>query len=356
MKKALVFDPYLDTLGGGERYTLTAAKILSKAGYKVSLAWPSREILDSATFRFGLDLQGIDADFNAFSLFKSKGKLLKKIKATRKYDLVFFLSDGSIPFLFGKKNILHFQVPFKTIIDPRKLNAIKFRLINKIVYNSNFTRKVLEKNLPQSKGLVIYPPIDTKSFKRAKKKGNIILSVGRFDSPSHAKRQDILIDGFRKLTKRTNKKYKLVLAGGLVGGDRELKNLQAKAEGLPVEFKVGPGFEELVSLYSKAKIFWHAAGFGISEEKNPDKVEHFGMTTVEAMSAGCVPIVCNKGGQKEIVTKDTGFLWDTTRELVEKTLKVIDSPGLLKETSKNAIKRSKDFGLDSFKKTFQPLI
>ena len=355
MKKALIFDPYLDTLGGGERYTLTVARILSNSGYKVSLAWPSQEILESATFRFGLNLKNITADLKAFELFQSSGNLLKKIEITKGYDLVFFLSDGSIPFLFGKKNILHFQVPFKKIINPRNLNFLKFKLIKKFVYNSKFTQNVLEKNLPK-KGVVIYPPIDTAQFKPAKKKENIILSVGRFDSPSHAKRQDILIEAFKNLNQKTKDKYKLVLAGGLRGGDRELLGLKARAGDLPIEFKVSPSFKELVSLYAKAKIFWHAAGFEIDEKDSPDKVEHFGMTTVEAMAAGCIPVVHAKGGQKEIITPGTGFLWNTVPELVNHTLQLIKSPDLTSQTAKQAIKRSKDFGLKIFKDRLKKLV
>ena len=355
MKKALIFDPYLDTLGGGERYTLTVAKILSNNGYQVSLAWPSQEILESATFRFGLDLKGMSADPKAFELFNSSGQLYKKIKITRKYDLVFFLSDGSIPFLFGKNNILHFQVPFKKIINPKNLNCFKFMLINKFVYNSKFTQNILEKSLPK-KGVVIYPPIDTKGFKPSVKKENLILSVGRFDSPSHAKRQDILIEGFKKLAKVTKNNYKLVIAGGLIGKDKELQGLKARAKGLPIEFVVNPSFDKLASLYSKAKIFWHAAGFEIDEMENPEKVEHFGMTTVEAMAAGCVPVVCNKGGQKEIITPGTGFLWNTVPELVGHTLQLIKSPDLILQTRRQAIKRSKDFGLITFEKSLKQLL
>ena len=41
-------------------------------------------------------------------------------------------------------------------------------------------------------------------------------------------------------------------------------------------------FEELIKLYEKAKIFWHGAGFGENENLNPEKMEHFGITTVSA--------------------------------------------------------------------------
>ena len=36
-KRAAIYDPYLDTLGGGERYCLTVAEILLIAGWQVDL-------------------------------------------------------------------------------------------------------------------------------------------------------------------------------------------------------------------------------------------------------------------------------------------------------------------------------
>ena len=58
---------------------------------------------------------------------------------------------------------------------------------------------------------------------------------------------------------------------------------------------------ELRDLYARASIFWHAAGLGEDPERHPDRYEHFGITTVEAMSAGAVPVVIDAAGQVEIV-------------------------------------------------------
>ena len=58
---------------------------------------------------------------------------------------------------------------------------------------------------------------------------------------------------------------------------------------------------ELRDLYGRASIFWHAAGLGEDPERHPDRYEHFGITTVEAMSAGAVPVVIDAAGQAEIV-------------------------------------------------------
>ena len=69
---------------------------------------------------------------------------------------------------------------------------------------------------------------------------------------------------------------------------------------------------QLKSLYQTAKIFWHAKGMDVDEHLHPDLTEHFGMTTVEAMAGGCVPVVINKGGpansQLRRSTWDTGAM------------------------------------------------
>ncbi len=214
----------------------------------------------------------------------------------------------------------------------------------------------MAKNYAKNKGLVIYPPIDTSNLFSAPKKENIILAVGRFNSPSHPKRQDILIKAFASLPKTVQAKYKLILVGGLTGSKKALAKLQTSAKKLNVEFVVNPNFQTLQLLYSKAKIFWHSAGFGINETIHPDKVEHFGMTTVEAMASGSVPLVCNKGGQKEIITSTTGFLWDTIPELVNQTLQLIKSPTLIKQTAKKAIVRSQAFNIKHFSLKLKHLI
>jgi glycosyltransferase involved in cell wall biosynthesis len=88
-------------------------------------------------------------------------------------------------------------------------------------------------------------------------------------------------------------------------------------------------------------IFWHFCGLGRS---NPAHVEHFGMSTVEAMQNGCLPIVFDGGGQREIVEHDiSGFRFDNSRELLALTMKVINNNVLRDKLSRAAHERSKLF-------------
>jgi len=353
MKKALFYDPYLDTLGGGERYTLTLAQILSQQGFEVEFVWDDNNILKKAEKRFGLDLSKIKVNKKAKKFIGKKSTLLDRFKFTRKYDLVFYLSDGSIPFLFSKKNLIHIQIPLKTKGN-KFLNYIKSLFIHKFVYNSQFTKTIAEKGLPQSKGIVLYPPISTQELSSDKKR-NLILSVGRFDPTMQNKRHDILIKAFRQLSAQTKNKYTLIIAGGVKGkaGKKVIKKLKILSKNLKVKILTNPEFDKLKELYSQSKIFWHSAGYGISESKFPEKMEHFGMTTVEAMASGAVPVVINLGGQKEIITKKTGFLWDTIPELVNNTLTLIKSPRKMDQMSKNAQTRAKKFSVLSFTKNIK---
>lgn len=354
MKKALIYDPYLNTLGGGERYVFSFALGLIKSGYSVVLAWSTRKELDEAQLRFGLDLAQISIDEEAYKLCSQKTAYTERLSFTKEYDLIFWVSDGSLPFLFSKNNLIHLQVPFKKIGGNATITSLKTVFINKFVYNSDFTRKVLERHLQPDKGFVLYPPVDVDSFQPGKKE-KVILSVARFDSPSHSKRQDVLIEAFRKLSE-TVKDYRLVLAGGLIGEQVIIQKLKNSAKDLNIEFVINPDFTELKNLYAEATFFWHAAGFEINEQTDPEKVEHFGITTVEAMSAGAVPVVIAKGGQKEIVIHDTGYLCDDPAEIAQRTEELIKDTKTLEAMSTAAIHRSKAFSIAEFEEKLKTLL
>ena len=352
MKKALIFSPYLDTLGGGERYFLCLANTLTDLSYEVDVAWPDKTILDQAKIRFGINFNKLKINASAFTHFTTKTNLFAKYQFQKKYNLIFFLSDGSLPFLFAGKNFVHFQYPFRHL-NVSLIDQFKIHLINKFIYNSQFTQKINERHLPPSKSFVLYPPIDTLKFKSNLPKDNIILSVGRFDSPSHNKRQDVLISAFKKVN---DKHYKLILAGGLRGNETIINNLKRQSQNYQIEFVINPDFNTLKNLYAKAKIYWHAAGFEVDETENPENVEHFGMTTVEAMAAGCVPVVINKGGQKEIITSDTGFLCNSINDLVSKTELLLTTHQMLKSFSDNAAKRANKYCQNTFVSKLQQLV
>lgn len=355
MKTALLFDPYVDTLGGGERYVLTIAQILLDQGWRVVLAWKDPNIISLAHSRFGLTLVGLKVDPQLHSLFAHKHNLYTRWQSLRNFDLVFFVSDGSVPVLFGRKILVHYQVPFMKTNSLPLTDMVKLTTVSFIVVNSKFTKVVIDKTLHTNRSVVLYPPVDTKIFKETKKE-NIILNVGRFASPSHPKRQDVLIEAFRTLSANEEAKdWQLILAGGVHDQDK-LSEIKSSTSDLNIKFVENPNFSELVELYERSSIYWHAAGYQVDESINPEAVEHFGITTVEAMAAGCVPVVIGKGGQKEIVDIDSGFLCQTPAEIASSTLELINSPLMCAEYSIQCQLRAKLFNLANFQTTFLNLL
>lgn len=345
--RAAIYDPYLDTLGGGERYCLTMATILRDLGWSVDVPWSGEDkVLKEAASRFNLNFEGIDfvVDF-----FKDKPSLVKW-RVSSKYDFFFFLSDGSIPFLGSRVSWLHFQVPFHNVGGRSLGNQLKLKSIKRVIANSNFTKSVIDKEFAVSCD-VIYPPVDTGAF-RPMAKTKTILSVGRFSGLLQEKRQDILIEVFRDLVNAGLDDWSLVLAGGTRVGteSEELEELRKKTKGYPVKFVLDPSFDELVALYGKSSIFWAANGLGENPQKNPEKVEHFGIALVEAMSAGAVPLAVNLGGFPEILAGSlSSLLWGKVEQLKSETLALANSSERRKEWQEKIRRRALDFSVEKFR-------
>lgn len=344
--KAVIVSPYFSTLGGGERYALTFAQALLGKGWQVDLTAPG-SIIDEAKKRFSLPLDG--AGLINFQPFVS-GSIISRWQLHRQYDLIFWFFDGAIPLMMSKHNLLHFQVPFTKSYEKPILGWLKKRLISLTVCNSIFTQKIIKKVFGVN-SVVWYPPIDIGSF-TTKKKERIILSVGRFEESMTEKRQDILIDCFKEINDNGLKGWSLIFAGGVYPGRRSyLDKLIEQSKGYPIEFEVNVSFLKLVDLYSRSAIFWHAAGYGYDELSDPEKMEHFGMTTVEAMASGCVPVVIGKGGQKEIIEDSkNGFLCNGKEEMIHWTNKLIADTKLITEMSAQAVLRAGVFSTNNFRK------
>lgn len=346
-----IFDPYLDDNGGGERYMMTIAKCLSKNN-DVSVFWNNKEDLDKVDQRFSLGLGSIKVVNNIFAK-----PFIDKQKEARKYDIVIMLSDGSIPILSSKKLYLHIQQPMSNKLSVK--DRLKLKRVEGVFCNSNFTKDFIEENY-KIKCDLLYPPVSI--YGNDEKKENIIFHVGRFRvmnvKASDYKKQQDMIDTFKSLVDKGLKNWKLLMAVSTndLKEERFVKMLDS-AKGYPVEFLINSSKDELWKKGSKAKIYWHATGYGEDLKKNPHLAEHFGISTVEAMGVGAVPVVFNGGGQKEIVSDGkNGYLWNSLSEFEEKTLSLINDHKLLEKMSTNAFERSKDFDEENFCKNLTQII
>jgi glycosyltransferase involved in cell wall biosynthesis len=203
---------------------------------------------------------------------------------------------------------------------------------------------------------IVYPPVDTNFDRQEKRK--TILSVGRFAiaGDGHAKNQEQMLLTFQRLRDHGVSDWDYVSVGGLQDTPKHrayFERLSALARGSGASLVANMDRRELKHLYEQSSVFWHAAGFGVDENTQPMFAEHFGISTVEAMAAGCVPVVIKKGGQKEIVEHGvSGFLWETLDELESYTQTLLADDKLRTQMSEAARERAQMFSRDSFIKNF----
>lgn len=359
--------------GGTESYTANLIEALQKvfSGSHITVIteyWPETERLTSSQLVLRLNQAygtKITEDTVSVEYIPSKQQrgrwdtvlFQRQLHAiTREYDLFFYCSRGLLTGK-AKKNvaIIHFPMDRKiTFPTYQKLPLLKplaahtdKEFMAKYDYffpNSHFTAHWLNEKwgIPEEKVHVLYPPVTliaSSKLQNVKQRNNIFV-CSRIEK---SKKIEDLIRAFSD-SDFLNKNCTLTVAGSIKNESPEyIRHLQAINP--KVTFVFEPSREQIEELFLKATIFWHAKGFG---ETDPYQMEHFGITTVEAMSAGCIPVVINKGGQVEIVTEGCGFKWDTLEELVHYTERLckteVDSSAMIS----CAQQRSSAFSKEAF--------
>ncbi|WP_436793007.1 glycosyltransferase [Actinospongicola halichondriae] len=235
--------------------------------------------------------------------------------------------------------------------------SVFLRSYDRVASNSEFTRGYVESWWGIEDSPVLYPPVQLRPADGDKKRS--IAAVGRFfgKDAGHSKKQLELVTAFRRLRGSGIEDWTLDLVGGVDQNARGyFDEVRRAAEGLPIRFHANAEGSVRDRVLSEASIFWHATGFGEDPERSPELMEHFGISTVEAMSSGSVPVVFAGGGQNEIVTDGAGFRWRTLDELVATTRRLTESPELLATTSAGAVARAQTFGFAAFADRLEAIV
>jgi len=370
VKKIGIYNPYLDTRGGGEKVTLAMAEVLAKHGHTVRLITHGPVDIKGLGDYMGVDLSRVDIDvveLSSIARFVHHLPLvpqgIKRLMADwttfrtlrrKNYDV--FINncvDSRLPNP-GRVGIYACMFPDKIGGAPantplkemyRRFLRFLYRVLlrtgkkhaaftyNLITANSRYTQAYIQ-DYWGVRSDIVYPMCDDMKSKKTIKKERIIVSVGRFFENSgnnNHKRHDFLVETFADLKDLQAEGWELHLIGSVaedIGGLKYILHLLRIAQGAPIYFHFNAPRKEVQELYNRATIYWHATGYGSDPQKYPDKQEHFGITTVEAMSAGCVPIVIDSAGQRESVDKNiNGFLWKQKGDLQLQTRKVARMSG-----------------------------
>lgn len=364
MKKICLYSPYFPKhIGGGEKYFLDVATVLATYG-EVNLAIPNGE---SDTFEtiyerykkfLGREIKNLKL---VYSPLGTQADFKTKLLWTKQFDLLYAFTDGSFFPTLARKSVLHIQTPLMrkpvSILD--RLKLFNWDFVNT---NSGFTKKIVEHIWQVKVDAVHRPQVDVAEIEvlqQTIKKEKVILHVGRFFRQLHSKRQDALVDFFVQLIKENPKETKgwqLVLIGS-VEDESYAQEVAKKAQGLPIKIIHSISRAELNKWYAKAAIYWHATGFGLDQYQYPERMEHFGISTGEAMAGGAVPVVIKAGGQPEVLGKELAeWLWSDQEECLEKTLRLINNEALRKELGQLATRKVHDFDRTSFAKNLDEML
>ena len=197
---------------------------------------------------------------------------------------------------------------------------------------------------------VIHPPVDVDLPQGPKDR--LVLSVGRFSTMAHTKKQLEMMETFGELHRAALGRWTYACVGGLNTREENHAYFErvrdlGRSHSAIVEANLSR--ERLRGLFGAARIYWHATGLGDDTDLRPELAEHFGISTVEAMAAGCVPVVINKGGQPEIVEHGkNGFVWNTLDELKKYTRLLAEDEPLWNAMSAAARSRAQMFARERF--------
>ncbi|MCJ9429762.1 glycosyltransferase [Kordiimonas marina] len=304
--KALVYTPFRLSVGGGERYLLSIASSLS-ADYDVTVAtpWPTSR----TRLAFVMQDLGLEGSFALTTMCE--------VDPRETPDLFIAMGNEILPTVpaMGRRNIYHCQFPFPLHrVQGRQDNALDG--YESIVVNSDFTashvKKALQdRRLPDMPVHVIHPPVKVnKDEKLALARFEdedhplTVATLGRYITREHMKRQDVVLDTLVALG-RGNRQIKGIISGSLSTDEADMAyfgRLRNSAPlGVTVECNVSAA--RVADNLTTADIYMHATGFGMSPALQPHYMEHFGISIVEAMSYGCVPLVFDGGGAAELVMK-----------------------------------------------------
>jgi glycosyltransferase involved in cell wall biosynthesis len=320
VRRCIIFNPFFPVLGGGERYAVSLGEVIGDT-HQVTYASP-----------YGLEPERVRAiGFPPIEVTIVKEHEFPSVSAD--YDLAVVVALDVPPATCAARSILDLQFPRETFDGRGRLRRwwLRARLGRyHVIVNSRFAQEWTRRRWGIDSD-VVYPPVGLADAVGAPKE-NLILAIGRFlghDADQwNSKRQDALIAAFAELPDELRESWRLVLAGGAAPSaemDEALARLRGQAAGLNIDFETNVSAERLSDLLARARFFWHASGFERPEDA-PERAEHFGMATVEAMSAGAIPLVYADGGQLEIVSPPWGRVWRSLPELVEQASALMTTP------------------------------
>jgi hypothetical protein len=318
------YSPYEYSIGGGEKYlTYIIKSYIEKYKNTLLLLYfftNTNTTLYKNTLEFYFNNHRTQYLINKISsnvLYDYKGLINK----------FFSMGNEKIPIyksLCSKENsIYHCQFPFDL---NKKINENNLNYYKSIIVNSEYTKKYYElytnQYLDKQKIIINYPPCIEYSNNQniSVKDDKLFVMIGRifkFNKGQNNKYYDEAIKVFNKLNKH-NIDYKLVIIGSVKS--KEWYNYLISLIGNNNNITIIPDASEIDKnkYLKKASYFIHLAGLNCDVNTEPQVFEHFGISIIEGIKYGCIPICVNGGNPSFIIkNKVNGFLINNSIELYD---------------------------------------
>jgi len=353
---------------------------LSKMGSEINLTTFERPNISQLESAYGEAATSVIKRIKTTNILPS----LKKTESNKHYDLIINTHGDMLPYFlpsFSKSNAItycHFPLA-KYLIDSKDPEYAKFlrstilstmptrkktsyqkyidlartayiHMLKKttVLSNSEFSRSVILKAFGVD-SVVLSPPVDVDFFRNmsllsSSSSGNrkdTILVIARF----HPTKKIENAIRLAKLLKERKIGSRMKIVGNLPAGTPGyLFYLKQMVDQYDlddyVKFEINVNFSKLLKLMRESKVYLH-----------PLVGEPFGISTVEAMSSGLIPVVPNIGGHTEFVPSKYQFR--TFGEGVEAISVALMAPDSERMLISDSVQR---FSIDSFISRFQELV
>jgi glycosyltransferase involved in cell wall biosynthesis len=375
--KIIIASPSLNLLGGAQRACLHAINALRKTNCKIVLVTIDKTDWALVEAIFG-DASKPDEEMYLFSRMPempivalkqafvalSYALYLSVITAENRTGLVINMG-GELVDNLGDVVYVN-AIPLRLTHFPRGVQprpGIQWKVYSRLfsmflrflgdatgvmVANSKFTQKVIRECLGK-KALLINPPVEsnkTLMHVNQGKRENVVITITRFRS---AKGLEIIPEIASYV-----RDCEFVVVGIADKESKQcLKELSEKIERLGVQKRVhifrNKPYGFTLSALSTAKIYLHT-----------QSTEAFGMSIVESMAAGCIPIVPRTGGPwidiLDCQEGQYGFSYRSSAEAAAKIKLLLDDESLRSKVSVRAIERSMVFDSSAFEKKLLSIV
>lgn len=317
-KRALVYNRFLSTEGGGERACLDLCGALDTLGYTITLVTDPafRGELSDLCRIFGMT-KGADwtleriGDEEAIAAYCAQGNFDLFVNHT-------FESSMPNPAPLG----------IYLLMFPQALSGTArthLRTYTTILTISEFSQIHLQHRwgvgFPTH---VLPPPISaghTGATPFLSEKERLILVVGRFNVAGHHKRQLEAIRAFRSMQQQgaMTPQWQLHLVGNLNTGhanERYFQRCVREAKGGDITIEANVTFDRLQDLYRRAVCLWQFTGSALTLGAEPEKCEHLGLAALDGLAYGTLPFVYERSGVSYLIDHGgNGFVFKDTTEL-----------------------------------------